>query len=309
MTFNETVNRLVDANQDRDLIIISQEITKALHYSLSILLADKKKDKVTVFLTTTGGDPNGGYRVARCLQHHYEHIRLVIPSLCKSAGTLIAVGSHELVIGDLGELGPLDVQVRKTSELLERSSGLDLIQALEVAQSQTRDAFHNMLIEIRRGGRLSTKLAGEFAAEVATGVAAPLYNQIDPNRLGEMQRAIRIAIEYGKRLNGKSQNLKNGALEALVGDYPSHSFVIDRKEARDLFNNVSAPTKEEDDFGRILWHVLGEETGHGPLFIHRQGEPDGRDTQVQNAEPAPQQDQPQQPGDVAEPAAQADAPG
>lgn len=153
---------------DRDVILISRGISRGLHHDLSLrILAEQKHDKCTVFLTTLGGDPDGGFRIARCLQHHYKHIRLVIPSLCKSAGTLIAIGAHELVIGDLGELGPLDVQVLKSSELEERSSGLDIVQALEAVQTHARQAFHGMLIEIRQGGRLSTKLAGEFAANVA----------------------------------------------------------------------------------------------------------------------------------------------
>ena len=262
---------LVDSTPDRDILLISQPISRELHFSLSKLLASgQQHKKCTLFLTTRGGDPDGAYRIARCLRHHYKHIRLVIPSLCKSAGTLIAIGANELVIGDLGELGPLDIQVNKASELEERSSGLDIIQALEATQNHAREAFHNTLIEIRRGGRLSTKLAGEFAATIAIGVAAPLYNQIDPNRLGEMQRAMRIAHEYGQRLNRASNALKDGALEALVAAYPSHSFVIDRKEASELFTSVQKPTKEEGDFCHILWNVLGEQSGHGPDFIRKE---------------------------------------
>nr|WP_307731895.1 hypothetical protein [Massilia sp. H27-R4] len=206
---------------------------------------------------------------------------MVIPSLCKSAGTLVVIGADEVVIGDLGELGPLDIQVRKSSELEERSSGLDIIQALGAAQDHTRQAFHSTLVEIRRGGRLSTKLAGEFAATVAIGVAAPLYSQIDPNRLGEMQRAMRIAHEYGQRLNKSSKALRAGALENLVASYPSHSFVIDRKEASELLTNVQSPTQEENDFCEMFWIVLGEQSGHGPMYI-RNNEGDEHDGTTQN---------------------------
>ena len=124
--FDEAVANLAAANPTRDIILISHSISRELHGSLSDLIANgKQNDNCTVFLTTTGGDPDGGYRIARCLRHHYGHVRLVIPSLCKSAGTLLAVGADELAIGDRGELGPLDIQVRKASELEERSSGLD----------------------------------------------------------------------------------------------------------------------------------------------------------------------------------------
>lgn len=256
-------------------MLISRAISRELHYDLSILIAKSQRNKnCTLFLTTLGGDPDGGYRIARCLQHYYEHIRVVIPSLCKSAGTLVVIGANEVVIGDLGELGPLDIQLRKPTELEERGSGLDIIQALEAAHDHIQHAFHRTLLEIRRGGRLSTRLAGEFAARLAVGVAAPLYSQIDPNRLGETQRAMRIAHEYGQRLNQRCNALRDGALENLVASYPSHSFVIDRKEAAELFTNVQAPSMEENDFCCAFWYSLGEQSGQGPMYIRSNDEKD-----------------------------------
>lgn len=102
------------AFEKRDIIVISRGVERSLHYDLTKAIEKHKKhSQCTVFLTTLGGDADAGYRIGRCLQHNYEHITVVIPSLCKSAGTLVAIAAHELVIGDLGELGPLDVQVRK----------------------------------------------------------------------------------------------------------------------------------------------------------------------------------------------------
>jgi hypothetical protein len=77
------------------------------------------------------------------------------------------------------------------------------------------------------------------------GLFAPICAQIDPIRLGEMQRATEIAFAYGQRLDNYDKNLKPGALTRLVTGYPSHGVVIDRKEARDLFTNVRSPTAEE----------------------------------------------------------------
>lgn len=90
-------------------------------------------------------------------------------------------------------------------------------------------------------------------------VVAPLYSQIDPNRIGEMQRAIKIAQEYGVRLAKVGKNLKDGALDKLVVDYPSHSFVIDRKEARELFTSVEPMTTTEAQMVDALWYLLSEQ--------------------------------------------------
>lgn len=251
---------------DRDFIVVSRAITRSLHADLSSHIRDQQRHKqCTLFLTTFGGDPDAAYRISRCLRHHYEHVRLVIPSLCKSAGTLVAIVADELAIGDLGELGPLDIQVRKDSELAERSSGLDIIQALEVTHQHAQRAFRAALYDIRRS-RLSTKLAGEFAAKLAVGVVAPLYAQIDPIRLGEMQRATRIVHEYGLRLLRYTDSLNEEALEKLVAEYPAHGFVIDRKEAAELFRTVTSPTEEEQKFCNTLWVHLESQADYGPEF-------------------------------------------
>lgn len=271
------VNAIVQAVQglhaespQRDFVVISSPITRDLHGQLSGLLRDHQEhSSATVFLTTYGGDPDGGYRIARCLRHHYgDGLRVVVPSWCKSAGTLVAIAADELGIGDRGELGPLDVQVFKGSELQERSSGLDITEALGVIGNHVRWGYHGMLREARQMG-LSTKLAAEMAAHIGAAIAAPLLNQVDPMRLGELQRATRIAWDYGTRLDQYSQNLKEGALQALIHGYPSHSFVIDRKEACSLFKRVSPLTQAERQFVDAAWHAVETQTGDEPVILER----------------------------------------
>lgn len=255
--FKDAIKGLKESDPDRDFIVISNGINRQLHYRLSRLLEQKKTHKkCTVFLTTNGGDADGAFRIGRCLRHHYrDHLRVAVPSWCKSAGTLIAIAADELAIGDLGELGPLDVQVHKGSELYERSSSLDIVEALGHISSHTKMIFHEMLKDTRHLG-LSTKLAAEMAAQVSSAVAAPLFSQVDPMRLGEMQRAVRIAFEYGERLNKYSKNLKPEALSTLVQGYPTHGFVIDRKEATELFERVFPLNDAEQTFANVVWPVI-----------------------------------------------------
>lgn len=250
---------LLSDDPNRDYLAISHSVDRRLHYKVSRLIETQGKHKAcTVFLTTYGGDPNGGYRVARCLRHHYTHVRVVVPSFCKSAGTLIAIAANELAIGDLGELGPLDIQVRKGSELQESSSGLDIMQALQAVTLHTQETFHRIMIGTRGFG-LSTKLCADFAAQVASGIASPLISQIDPIRVGEMQRATSVAFEYGQRLDEYSKNLRDGALERLISEYPAHGFVIDRKEAGELFKSVRGLSKAEGAFCSAFWPFFEQE--------------------------------------------------
>jgi membrane-bound ClpP family serine protease len=91
---------------------------------------EHKAKNVVLLLITEGGDPDAAYRMSRGLQEHYERFSCLVPGWCKSAGTLIAVGAHDLIFTGTGELGPLDVQMSKRDDLIEMQSGQTVVAAL-----------------------------------------------------------------------------------------------------------------------------------------------------------------------------------
>lgn len=206
-----------------------------------------RRDNVLLVLVTNGGDANIAYRVARCLQRSYKDFYVLVSGWCKSAGTLVVIGADEVIMGEHGQLGPLDVQLSKPDEIFESTSGLDTIQAMNFLKSKAFSQFEDSFLDLKvgSGNRLSTKTATEIAITLTTGLFQPIYQQIEPNRLGEIARAMSIAQEYGQRLDNESDNLKSRALQRLVNGYPSHRFVIDREEAKDLFKRVREPSQDE----------------------------------------------------------------
>ncbi|MBA4284777.1 MAG: SppA protein [Xanthomonadaceae bacterium] len=235
-----------EAASDFDLVVYSGEINRQGYLQLSAECEKATSDNCTLILTTFGGDPHAGFRIARCLRHHFKKkLTVYVTDHCKSAGTLICIAGNELVIDDRGELGPLDVQVQKTNEILENSSGLEVSESLNFLQSRVEGDTRAMLLKLRQRTGLSTKMASVMTAEIVTGLFAAIYAQVDPLKIGELQRAIRIAFEYGQRLNEYTHNLRADALGSLVLGYPSHSFVIDRKEAGLLFHHVRHPNPIE----------------------------------------------------------------
>ncbi|MEW8285181.1 MAG: hypothetical protein AB2697_04300 [Candidatus Thiodiazotropha endolucinida] len=235
---------------DYDYILYFGEINLISYSKLSDVLEKKKQESKNTrgyFIpVTVGGYPDAAYRMARALGHHYpDDLRVLVPDICKSAGTLIAIGAKELIISDRGELGPLDVQFQKKEELFEMSSGLDIIQSIIALQEQVKDAFRDYLMDIKLGSGLGTKIASKLASEMASSLVAPISSQIDPMRIGEHQRALRVATAYGTRLNGKFKNTNEVNISNLIVGYPSHGFVIDRKEASELFERVRAPNEKE----------------------------------------------------------------
>lgn len=228
---------------DGDVFLYYGSILRDGYNQLSSIFEKKadKKHKVCIVLVTYGGDPDAGYRIARATKHHYDKFEILIPDICKSAGTLICIGADKLIFGDRGELGPLDIQLSKPDEMFESMSGLDIIQAINALENQLLDSFRTYLLDIRGGSRIKTRMAAEIATKLAEGFIGPIAARIDPVTLGEHQRAMQIAYDYGERLNNTVSSLLPDALIKLVSSYPSHGFVIDRKEARSLFRNVSAP--------------------------------------------------------------------
>lgn len=211
---------------------------------------ESKRDKVLLVLVTLGGHIDAAYRIVRYLRENYEEkVTVLVPGLCKSAGTLICVVAQELVIGESGELGPLDVQVREKGELFSFHSGLAMRQALDTLLVAMRDTLGTILVGVGKGRGLGTERAAEIAIRTAVGAFGPIYGQIAPERLGEVARLLMVAEDYADRLQG---NLKQGALGKLVLGYPSHSYAIDRSEAEKLFELVRKPSELEKALARQL---------------------------------------------------------
>ena len=242
---------IADYVAERDLFLFSGPIDdKSSDRMIDLVCSEtRSNENVSLFLTTRGGDPHAAYRMVRCLQRSYDDIKLLIAGRCKSAGTLVAIGANSLAFGECGELGPLDMQVSKPDELLFNHSGLDVLQALGIVTESGWDSFTTYVAELVGAG-LSTRIASQIAGDLAGGLMEPIAAQVDPMRLAEATRAIKVAIAYGERI--ARGNLKARSLQTLVNDYPAHPFVVDKVEALDLFYSVTDLTGPE----RFIAHEI-----------------------------------------------------
>lgn len=215
--------------------------------------------EVILWLTTPGGDPNAAYSMSRMLQRKYEKLTIFVNGWCKSSGTLMCLGATRLVMGDLGQLGPLDIQILNREEFGERHSGLNPVEALKALSYQSMELLREQFLDIRFGGGLSTKQALEVATNLTGQLMSPITSQLDIMKFGEFTRSMRIATEYGNRLAKyqEHKNVKPRAIDLLTTGYPSHGFVIDREEAAEkLFVNVDPPSEELLIISRCLQHAV-----------------------------------------------------
>ena len=116
-----------------------------------------------MIVVTNGGDPHVAFRIGRSVQNHYKKVTMCVSGVCKSAGTLLLLGGHELAISEHGELGPLDIQMAQKDELMEYESGLTVITALSALHENAQDAFDHFLLSLttKSGGRITTRTASE----------------------------------------------------------------------------------------------------------------------------------------------------
>jgi hypothetical protein len=246
----------VAAKLEADILIYAGDIAPFWDFHIGEQMrARKKGPNLLAVLTTYGGSADSAYRLARWVQDLYGEegtTYFLVDTFCKSAGTLLAIGFEQIIMSPDAEFGPLDVQLRKADEIEERTSGLTTTQAMSTLRMEAYQSFEQFLVKLRRKTRISTKIANEVAAALTVGLFSPIYEQMDPIRLGENQRAMLIADEYGSRLVERSGSLKDKALNKLIQDYPSHEFVIDFAEAGSIFEHLR-PT---DDVEKLFVDYL-----------------------------------------------------
>lgn len=245
--------KVISDNLGCDLLLYYGSIEPGCEKRVYKQIAEfKSESNLALFLTTPGGYPDVAYQIARCIHRNYEKFYVFVGSYCKSAGTLISVGSDEMVLADLAQLGPLDIQIAKHDELAEWISGLTPVQALATLRSETFKTFEEYFVNIveKSFGQITAMRAAQHATRLTTQCFAPIYKQIDPMRLGEYERAMDVMYHYGQRLD--RGNLQKDALIRLITDYPSHGFVIDREESEQLFKMVRAPSTQEQELLTLL---------------------------------------------------------
>lgn len=250
----EAVRTLVE-NQPRHYYLVNGEIDFALADRFVALVKEKRDDSVSdcgLVLTTDGGDPDAGFRLMRVIKRYYRNCTIYVLGRCKSTGTLIALGADEVVMDDYGEFGPLDIQLAKDDEMIS-TSGLSYYQSLTSLNDQLFTTFERSFLGIKQRSNhtITTKTAAEIASTLAIGLTAPISAQIDPVKLGEVQRAINIADSYGKRLCDDRK-----LVQRLIGSYPSHGFVIDFEEAEKIFSNVRWINGYEENFAEAFHDIV-----------------------------------------------------
>ena len=111
-SIRETAEDLRGHRKRPCLLYISRQVAHSDVLAVRAALEDEQPAALDVIVSSPGGDVEAAYLVARELRRRVQTLTVYIPFRTKSAATLIALAADELVLGSLGELGPLGCPVR-----------------------------------------------------------------------------------------------------------------------------------------------------------------------------------------------------
>lgn len=195
-------------------------------------------DHLDLVVVSPGGDPNAAYVIARDLRRRFSTVTAFVPLYAKSGATLICLAAQELVLGDFGELGPIDVQVqeKQLGDAPVYKSSLERFKALEQLQRYSLETF-NLVAQVALRAKMRLSDAYHVAIELTGSLMGPLYSQIEPDKIAQSARYLEIADQYAERIITRYRPDivdRKAVLRKLSRSYPTHDFVLDVEELVDI---------------------------------------------------------------------------
>jgi hypothetical protein len=198
---------------------------------------------VALLIDSPGGQARSAYLIGSLLRRRAGHYVALVPNYAKSAATLLALGAKEIVMGEFGELGPLDAQVADPDRE-EMGSALNEVAALERLTASALEMVDQQMVFflLRTSKRIETLLP--HITRFVADTLRPLYEKIDTVHYTQMSRILKVAEEYAVRLLLPYHSIGKAKAIArhLIEHYPAHDYVIDREEAAANDLPVVAPS-------------------------------------------------------------------
>ncbi|WP_152990666.1 SDH family Clp fold serine proteinase [Sphaerimonospora mesophila] len=197
-------------------------------------------ESLNLILYAGGGNVDAARHIALLLHEYCEELRILVPDHAQSAGTLLCLGAHELVLGTMARLGPIDPYI--TASDSHAPGGPNRISAEDV----------RALTEMARTWfGLDGQAAGRHALEM-------MSQRIFPTTLSSFFRAHRNIRNVGRELiayhrSDLSADERGRLVDHLVDGYDSHTHVITPAEAQKLGLNVVVPSLREE---QLMWRCL-----------------------------------------------------
>jgi len=246
----------VDTNKDMD-DDLEDLFLEAWHFL-------PKEQPIALLLESPGGQADCAYRIARLLQRRCLSFKVIVPNWAKSAATLLSLGAEEIIFGEHGQLGPIDVQMYD-HDREEVTSALNETQTVERIHAAALDAMDTAMLLLLRRTRKRVDALLPHLLRFVSDTARPLLEKVDVVKYTHRLRALKVGEEYAVRLlqhHMPAEDAKEVA-RGLVENYPDHGFVIDLAEAEAIGLNAKAATDEMTLYLDQIWRHLRGMVAYG----------------------------------------------
>lgn len=212
---------------------------------------------IDLFLYSRGGDIITPWRIVQLIREYTSRFCVLVPFRSYSAGTLLCLGADEIVMGKMGELGPIDPSVVNPYNPKDSHNPSARIPV------NIQDVYSYLALASENGG-LGTK--------AMVNVFSILAERIHPLALGNVHRNYLLI----RSLASKMLRLRNFCLSSedeekivdnLTEKLYAHDYTITRREAKEEIGlPVSYPNAELETAGWMLYEDFASELQLGEPF-------------------------------------------
>lgn len=220
----------------------------------------EEKLDLDILLHTYGGDPNAAYLLIQAIHDYSKAVTALVPYYAFSAGTLMCLGTHKLLLGAQSLLSPIDIHFGELA-LINVDYYLELI-------TNCRERIEEALRKSEKDYRLPS---GFLKTNLEEPLLVELAKQVGTLNLGKLFRERTITGYYANTLL-KNYMLKNHTdknertkeiIQKLLFDAPSHQFSIDYHLAKEWGLEVSEMAEEESNLTKGIINLLREARNKG----------------------------------------------
>jgi hypothetical protein len=212
-----------------------------------------KVPKIDLFLITRGGNALTPLRLNSLLREFAKEVGVMVPYMAHSAGTLICLGGNEIVMGAMGELGPVDPSVSNFFNPVQ--SGDDFPGG---KMPTPRPRLPISVEDVTSYLQLAAEKAKLTPEGMNTAFSA-LTEEIHPLALGNIMRQHTLIRHLVRRLlllhmdEEKDKTRVDSIVETLTEKLYAHDYLITRNEAARMGLKVSNPADNVEDW---MWDLF-----------------------------------------------------
>ena len=207
-------------------------------------------EKVDLFLYTPGGITVAGWGLVHLIREFCKEFAVLVPYKAWSCGTLICLGADEVIMGRLGQLGPIDPSTNTPFNPPVPGTPPGVISSLPMNVEDVVSFIELAKKEIGLKGDtgLSTVLDNLSKMNPYAPLALGAANRVRP-------QIVKLATELLKLHMGEQRKQMKRIVNILAKQLGSHDYLIGRKEAKEIgLKVIDAPF----DLETLMWELYTE---------------------------------------------------